>query len=42
MDCPAVDLAGEVVEVGPGVQNFKLGDKVVAVLDFMVSHIFST
>jgi threonine dehydrogenase-like Zn-dependent dehydrogenase len=26
------DVAGEVVEVGPGVTNFKTGDKVVAVL----------
>lgn len=32
---PAVDLAGEVVEVGPGVQKFKPGDKVVAILNFM-------
>ncbi|KAK4482973.1 hypothetical protein RD792_010147 [Penstemon davidsonii] len=27
---PATDVAGEVVEVGPGVKNFKPGDKVVA------------
>ena len=26
------DVAGEVVEVGPGVTNFKTGDKVVAIL----------
>lgn len=30
---PATDVAGEVVEVGPGVKNFKSGDKVVAVLN---------
>ncbi|KAI3472722.1 hypothetical protein Pfo_028086 [Paulownia fortunei] len=29
---PATDVAGEVVEVGPGVKNFKPGDKVVAML----------
>ncbi|KAF9602664.1 hypothetical protein IFM89_030552 [Coptis chinensis] len=29
---PATDLAGEVVEVGPGVKNFSIGDKVVALL----------
>ncbi|KAG2672590.1 hypothetical protein I3843_13G041700 [Carya illinoinensis] len=27
---PASDVAGEVIEVGPGVKNFKPGDKVVA------------
>ncbi|KAL6978843.1 hypothetical protein U1Q18_020511 [Sarracenia purpurea var. burkii] len=26
------DIAGEVVEVGPGVKNFKAGDKVVSIL----------
>jgi Zn-dependent alcohol dehydrogenase len=26
------DVAGEVVEVGPGVTNFKTGDKVVTIL----------
>ncbi|KAL6009304.1 hypothetical protein ACLOJK_022533, partial [Asimina triloba] len=26
------DVAGEVVEVGPGVNKFKVGDKVVAML----------
>ncbi|XP_073158478.1 chloroplast envelope quinone oxidoreductase homolog [Henckelia pumila] len=31
---PATDVAGEVVEVGPNVRNFKAGDKVVAVLGF--------
>jgi NADPH:quinone reductase-like Zn-dependent oxidoreductase len=29
---PVTDVAGEVVEVGPGVKSFKAGDKVVAVL----------
>ncbi|XP_043708758.1 chloroplast envelope quinone oxidoreductase homolog [Telopea speciosissima] len=29
---PATDIAGEVVEVGSGVKNFKAGDKVVTVL----------
>ncbi|MBA0578666.1 hypothetical protein Gorai_020941, partial [Gossypium raimondii] len=29
---PASDVAGEVVKVGPGVTNFKAGDKVVAAL----------
>ncbi|XP_043708759.1 chloroplast envelope quinone oxidoreductase homolog [Telopea speciosissima] len=29
---PATDIAGEVVEVGSGVKNFKAGDKVVAAL----------
>ena len=33
----ASDVAGEVVEVGPGVTNFKAGDKVVAVVNPMVS-----
>lgn len=32
---PASDVAGEVVEVGPGVTNFKAGDKVVAVVNPM-------
>ncbi|XP_050205148.1 chloroplast envelope quinone oxidoreductase homolog [Mercurialis annua] len=31
---PATDVAGEIVEVGQGIKNFKTGDKVVA----MVSH----
>ncbi|XP_075647929.1 chloroplast envelope quinone oxidoreductase homolog [Castanea sativa] len=29
---PGTDVAGEVVEVGPGVKSFKTGDKVVAVI----------
>ncbi|KAG8371700.1 hypothetical protein BUALT_Bualt13G0115500 [Buddleja alternifolia] len=29
---PATDVAGEVLEIGPGVKNFKPGDKVVAML----------
>ncbi|KAF5752491.1 Oxidoreductase zinc-binding dehydrogenase family protein [Tripterygium wilfordii] len=29
---PASDVAGEVVDLGPGVKNFKAGDKVVALL----------
>lgn len=32
----ATDVAGEVVEVGAEVRNFKTGDKVVAVLSHMV------
>ncbi|URE08749.1 quinone-oxidoreductase [Musa troglodytarum] len=31
---PVTDVAGEVVEVGPGVHSFKPGDKVVSMLDF--------
>ncbi|KAJ7961609.1 Quinone-oxidoreductase [Quillaja saponaria] len=30
---PGTDLAGEVIEVGPGVQHFKTGDKVVSVVN---------
>ncbi|CAD5179609.1 unnamed protein product [Musa acuminata subsp. malaccensis] len=31
---PVTDVAGEVVEVGPGVHSFKPGDKVVSMLNF--------
>lgn len=31
------DVAGEVVEVGPEVKNFKAGDKVVAMVNPLVS-----
>ncbi|KAB1225533.1 hypothetical protein CJ030_MR1G017492 [Morella rubra] len=31
---PGTDVAGEIVEVGSGVKNFKAGDKVVAMLNF--------
>lgn len=31
------DVAGEIVEVGQGVQKFKVGDKVVALLTYSVS-----
>ncbi|KAI7751085.1 hypothetical protein M8C21_014052 [Ambrosia artemisiifolia] len=30
---PPTDVAGEVIDVGPGVNNFKVGDKVVSMLD---------
>ncbi|XP_052489488.1 chloroplast envelope quinone oxidoreductase homolog [Gossypium raimondii] len=32
---PASDVAGEVVKVGPGVTNYKVGDKVVSLLDHL-------
>ncbi|ONK71053.1 uncharacterized protein A4U43_C04F4220 [Asparagus officinalis] len=32
---PVTDVAGEVVEVGPGAPTFKAGDKVVSMLHFM-------
>nr|XP_012466465.1 unnamed protein product [Gossypium raimondii] len=33
--CAASDVAGEVVKVGPGVTNYKVGDKVVSLLDHL-------
>ena len=33
-----VDVAGEVVEVGSGVKDFKAGDKVVSILGTFVSN----
>lgn len=36
------DVAGEVVEVGPGVKSFKAGDKVVAALSHSVSTHFDS
>ncbi|KAG8640377.1 chloroplast envelope quinone oxidoreductase homolog [Manihot esculenta] len=33
---PGTDVAGEVLEVGPGVRNFKIGDKVVAKISVAV------
>ncbi|XP_010243443.1 PREDICTED: putative quinone-oxidoreductase homolog, chloroplastic isoform X2 [Nelumbo nucifera] len=33
---PATDVAGEVVEVGSGVKDFKVGDKVIAVLSHFI------
>ena len=38
--CTATDVAGEVVDVGQGVQKFKPGDKVVAFLTQGVSAHF--
>lgn len=37
VDGTASDIAGEVVGVGPGVEAFKIGDKVVSMLSTMVS-----
>ncbi|KAH7664157.1 NADPH:quinone reductase protein [Dioscorea alata] len=31
---PVVDVTGEVIEAGPGVNSFKHGDKVISLLDF--------
>ncbi|GLU07972.1 hypothetical protein SLE2022_249090 [Rubroshorea leprosula] len=33
---PVLDVAGEVIEIGPGVKNFKAGDKVVSYLGLQV------
>ncbi|PPD78623.1 hypothetical protein GOBAR_DD24451 [Gossypium barbadense] len=33
--CGASDVAGEVIKVGPGVTNYKFGDKVVSLLDHL-------
>lgn len=41
MEHAATDVAGEVMEVGSGVKNFKPGNKVVAVLSARVSTQFS-
>lgn len=35
----ATDVAGEVVDVGKAVKNFKPGDKVVALLNHLVINI---
>ncbi|CAH9140653.1 unnamed protein product [Cuscuta epithymum] len=42
---PATDIAGEVMEIGSGVKNFKAGDKVVAMLShfeslFLLTHLY--
>ncbi|KAJ0969165.1 hypothetical protein J5N97_022042 [Dioscorea zingiberensis] len=34
---PVVDVTGEVTEVGPGVNSFKPGDKVIALLNFQTA-----
>ncbi|KAJ4805310.1 hypothetical protein LUZ62_017876 [Rhynchospora pubera] len=31
---PVIDVAGEVLELGPGVSNFKVGEKILGLLDF--------
>ncbi|OVA05705.1 Alcohol dehydrogenase superfamily [Macleaya cordata] len=38
---PATDVAGEVIEVGPGVYNFEAGDKVVALLNHAIGGGFA-
>lgn len=38
---PATDVAGEVMEVGSGVKNFKAGDKVVSVLSHLTGGGFA-
>lgn len=37
----ATDVAGEVIDVGPGVSKFKVGDKVVSMLSVFVSYFFT-
>ncbi|XP_076901376.1 chloroplast envelope quinone oxidoreductase homolog [Bidens hawaiensis] len=32
---PATDVSGEVIDIGPGVNNFKVGDKVVSMLNVL-------
>lgn len=41
VDGTATDVAGEVVGVGPGVEAFKIGDKVVSMLSTMVSALIA-
>ncbi|KAL4587931.1 hypothetical protein LXL04_000808 [Taraxacum kok-saghyz] len=36
---PVGDVAGEIVEVGPGVKNFKVGDKIISTLYSLFCHV---